>query len=258
MAMIVTFGVQCGGDKQVTVAEYCAQRAEKECTSSLVAACLSTQDACEADRQAACLVESAALMSAKRPFRPEKIGACTSKAAEVHGKSPITPADRLALAEACGRVFSGSAKMGEACANGDSFECDQGLICDARFGRCAAKTVMASGGYCNNPGDICPDTEYCLLEGGLRTCTPRKTEGQPCDAENLCGPTLRCTSGACAKRAGIREACASDDDCAPTAPYCDPFTLGGVCTTGFIPAPTQAECGEYGADAGGPGGAGGA
>jgi hypothetical protein len=269
VATLFVLGVGCGGGggKATTVSDYCDQRAAKECTSNIITKCLATQDACEADRHAACMAEATALMSATRPFQPSNIGACVNKAGEVYSKGTITPADRQALADACGRVFSGTKKQNETCENGD-FDCDQGLICDAGFHLCATREDVSANAPCNNPGNVCPDAQYCLALAGspVRTCNPRKVAGEACDAQNPCAATLRCSGGSCIERIGLGMACATDGDCKPEGPYCDPFN-GNICTAGFSPGTRQAECAEFGwnggsgtggGSGGGTGGAGGA
>jgi hypothetical protein len=254
VATLFVLGVGCGGGggKATTVSDYCDQRATKECTSNILTKCVTTQDACEADRHAACMAEAAALMSSTRTFQTSKIGACVNKAAEVYNKSTVTPTDRQALAEACGRVFSGTKKEDEPCQNGDSFECEQGLICDQGFNLCSKRKNVSADANCNNPGETCPDSQYCLAiaPNPVRSCNPRKGTGETCDAQNPCAATLRCNAGTCADRIDLGMACTADSDCSADGPYCDTFN-GSICTAGFSPGTGQAECREFGSNVGG-------
>jgi hypothetical protein len=231
----------------MTQAEFCAQKASKEC-EGVSLACLSDAPACKAARVQACedfamAQQTAPSSPALRPFRADKAAACISKAAEVYKKSPITPADRSALDEVCARVFSGTRKDTDpdpSC-NFD-YECDSPQICDIWFKTCAKKRVVEASAGCNNPGEVCPSEQFCAAPTPHK-CMPKLTAGMACDDEtNPCLDTLRCAAGVCAApvvTAG--KACSTNSDCVSTAPYCDSYN-GSICTPGFIPSPGSNEC----------------
>jgi hypothetical protein len=245
LAVLLAFGVSCGGGDPMTQTEFCAEKATKEC-DGVAAACLSDPAACKARRVTACEEFAAAQQAAPsspllRPFRPDRASACVSKAAEVYKKSPITPADRAALDDVCARVFAGSNKGVDAPCDND-YECDGGQICDAQYKICAKKTTVSANGGCNNPGEVCPADQFCGT-ASPRKCVPRLTADMACDPTNPCASTLRCAEGVCAKRLNRGDACTSDSDCAPSDPYCDTFN-GSRCTVGFIPSTGSNECVE--------------
>jgi hypothetical protein len=242
----------CGGgssSKPPTEVDYCSQRAAKEC-DGVALNCSVTAIDCQTARVAICSTEVSSIESTQpaRPFRPENIGACVSKTAEIYKKSPITPADRAAVAAVCGRVFSGMKKANDVCATSD-FECDAGLICDTTLAtpRCAAPRTVGATAFCNNPGELCPTGTYCAGAPGARMCTPRLAEGKMCDPVSLpCLESFYCpaSTSMCTKKLGVTLACALDSDCAPTAPYCDPFN-GMTCDVGFAPSPNAPECASF-------------
>ena len=254
-AAAVVMGVGCMGDDPITVEAYCAQRSAREC-EVVAPMCLAVRATCETSRTTLCL--QTLPDRTKRPFQPDAVGACLEKTSEVYRKPTITPQDRQMLAGVCERVFSGTLNIGEPCVS--DFDCRSPYFChnrgtDARV--CAPRTVVMPDAFCNNPGDICPAGQYCAGPTGTRRCVARRAENQPCDAENLCSETLRCnlvgtddnaaTAAAmvCVSRRGPGESCATDDDCAPATPYCNPF-YNNTCDVGFTPSRGNAECVAFG------------
>lgn len=243
----VALALSCGGGGggQMTQAEFCAEKATKECDGVTVA-CLSDPAKCKTQRVAACEEFAAAQQAAPssallRPFRPDKAAACISKAAEVYKKSPITPADRAALDEVCARVFSGTRKSSDAdpsCHN--DYECDPSEICDQGFKQCAKKVTVAANAGCNNPGEVCPASQFCAATAP-RKCTAKLTANMACDETNPCVDTLRCADGVCLERKDRGDACTSNNDCSADFPYCDSYN-GSICTPGFTPATGGKEC----------------
>jgi hypothetical protein len=184
-------------------------------------------------------------MSALRPFRPEHIAACLSKTGLAYSVSIVTPALRAAMDDACQRVFSGSNAGGvsdAACMN--SYECAPALVCDRAL--CAPTSKAAANDPCNEPGAVCPASQFCGGDAPLRRCADKRLTGQACDAATPCLDTLRCAAGLCADKVMIGGACGSDNDCAAVAPYCDPYN-GNRCYQGFKPSLGTAECSAFGA-----------
>jgi hypothetical protein len=264
----VTVGLGCGGGAgPITQAEFCAQKATKEC-DGVAMACLSDPAACKTKRVAACeefaeAQQAPPSSAVLRPFRPDKANACISKAAEVYNKALITPEDRAALDDVCARVFS--AQRNDATCNND-YECDVNQVCDALFNTCAKKKSVAADDFCNNPGDVCPAAQFCNT-AVPRKCVPRLTVNMACDPTNPCAESLTCAAGVCAAGATNGKPCTADSDCATASPYCDPYN-GNLCTSGFRPSTGSKECvvafggadttGGTGGASGGAGGAGGA
>jgi hypothetical protein len=113
ISVTTALGLGCGaGDsKALTQSDFCAQKAEKECTA-IADRCLSMPAPCKAARIAACDAFAAAQQqqpsAVARPFSPDKVPACLSKATEIYAKLSISPADRKAMDDVCARVFSGT------------------------------------------------------------------------------------------------------------------------------------------------------
>jgi len=242
-------GTGCGkSDSPPTVASFCAQKAEKECGTKdkgVAHDCLATLSVCTTTRAAACMA-IATQQSLTYPLRADAIANCLSKTEAAYSQPTITPALRAAADDACARVFSGMNKgrpTDPACTS--TADCDTGLICDRTI--CAAPVTVAANARCNNPGETCPATQYCAGVYPQQICTDKKAAGTACDAVTPCLDTLRCVNAVCADRVGLRGACITDADCAPTAPYCDPYN-GNECFQGFSPASAGGtnECVNFG------------
>ncbi len=261
----------CGskGGSSLTVADFCQQKAEKECGTTsppgVAALCVVSNTACVAHRTILCNTWAAAIQTAfptTRPFVPGRVSACTSKAASVYQMSPIVPSQTDALDAVCELVFSGAKVVGDPCTN--DFECDQNakLICDTSLAVpvCAKNTPISRGAFCGvSPGQICGPAFYCTTPVGqpMKMCVDKKAMGETCDAANPCIDSLRCgPTGICTTRVGVAVACATNDDCSTAAPYCDPYN-GSVCDPGFSPSPGTPECMTFGATGSTPGAGGG-
>lgn len=263
LVALAAISTSCGGggsSAPLTTADFCMQKATRECTG-IAANCGASMTACQAKRLAACTTFVNAIQASVvvRPFRPENIANCVNMAQSVYSKATITPADLAPLDTACNRVFSGKLAVNAACMSSD-YECDVGLICDPVLLVCAKQTVV-TGMYCGNPGETCPTGKSCTAPagGGTRQCTARAGSGESCSDATPCLETLRCdaTSMKCATKAAVSEACTTDDDCAASAPYCDPAG-GNTCDAGFQPTRFNPQCADFGATVSGAGGAGGA
>lgn len=244
----------CGkSDSPPTITSFCAQKAEKECGTKdkgVAHDCGST--VCNTVRAAAC-VTIATQQSMTHPLRADAIANCLSKTDAAYSQMTITPALRAAADDACARVFSGMNKglaTDPACAS--TYDCDTGLICDRTI--CAAPVTVVANARCNNPGEMCPATQYCAGVYPQQICTDKKAAGTACDVSTPCLDTLRCVNALCVDRVGTRGACTTDADCAPTAPYCDPYN-GYECFSGFSPASAGGtnECVSFGGPIGGTG-----
>ena len=232
-----------GGGKPITETDFCNQKAEQECQVS--ARCVTDTDACKADRMAACTAfGTAAKASGTRFFESGNVGNCISKTQSVYAKTaPITPTDTADMNDACNYVFQGKAKVTEACTV--KWDCaDKNHICDK--GLCAPKVTKNSGDLCGNPGEICNTGSFCLMSGATYMCVARVASGMPCNASTPpCLETLRCAAGTCADRVSTGASCTTDDDCASSAPYCDPYA-GSKCDPGLSFAAGSPSCADYG------------
>ena len=234
-----------GGDGSAPLTEdqFCAEKSDGECQVS--AACGLPKDGCRAQRKARCLAFAAASKVPPRVFRPENARACIDKTNAVYAKTVIAPADLAAMNDVCSYVFQGDVEKGQACAV--KYDCKDTVICDK--GLCAERVQKEAGTSCGNAGEVCGAGQYCMqVSAAAYTCVARRTRGTTCDAATPCLETLRC-NGTCVDRLATGGGCASDDDCAASAPYCDPYA-GNRCDVGLIFAPTAiAACADYGGSA---------
>jgi hypothetical protein len=234
------------------VGSFCEQLAAKECGSKAATNCGATAAACKSTRLAACTEWTTAIQTAfstTRSFTSGNIGACLNKVGAIYDKSPIAPADKAEVQDACQRVFSGSKKKNEVCAT--DYECGSGLICDPSLLLCAQKTTLQLQDPCGAvPGAYCAAGLYCTLPVGLtlKVCVAKKAMGEACDTANPCSESLRCdaVTATCKKKADNTEPCTTDSDCLATAPYCDPYFTPVTCDSGFIPARKAPECVVFG------------
>jgi hypothetical protein len=220
------------------VDEFCDAKAEAEC--QVAARCATDAQACRAQRSAACLQLAATMTSASRAFRPENTLICIIETSSTYASaSPITPAERALVDDACNYVFQGSVDPGGACTT--KYDCAGIVICDR--GRCATAVTVEDGEPCRDPGQVCGPGLTCANDPDP-ACTAKKELGEACDAINPCLEELRC-AGTCLSPLPPGSPCTSDGDCDAAAPYCDP-SAGKVCDAGLSFAPGAASCAGYG------------
>ena len=186
---------------------------------------------------------SAAKASGKRKFVEGNVAACINMATAAYAKtSPITPADTADIDEACNYVFQGTGEVQIAeCTV--KYDCAGRVVCDKGF--CANAVTSAVNTPCAGPGAVCAAGSYCAPNAsGNLVCTAKGIAGATCSATVPCLETLRC-AGTCGERLPMNSACTSNDDCATTAPYCDPYQ-GNVCFSGLFFAPNSTSCADYG------------
>jgi len=247
-----------GGGKTITEAEFCAQKAEAECQVS--DDCLSDAMACKTQRVAKCDdFRSAAKASGKRVFKPENVGLCVDRTRGAYAKtSAITPQELSDIDDACNYVYQGAAKKTEACTV--NYDCaDKSHICDK--GLCAPKVMKASGDLCGNPGEVCNPGSSCMMMGATYNCVAKLGVGMTCGGTAApCLENLRCSGGTCMERVALGGTCATNDDCATAAPYCNHYA-SDRCGLGLSFAEGSASCADFGGTSstgtGGSGGAGG-
>ena len=105
--------------------------------------------------------------------------------------------------------------------------------------------VVAAGGNCANPGEVCQPAEYCKAVDGLSICNARADKNAECSATVPCKPNLRC-AGTCMDKVANNAACTSDDECATG--YCNPYapaSVGRTCLPGLSFAPFAPSCEAY-------------
>jgi hypothetical protein len=232
----------CGGKKEMGEDEFCAGFAKREC-DAVVMTCQKTDTApCLTLRTATCKAFAATAKGGKRAFRPDSAEPCLELVSQTYAKALITPHDLETLDQTCDGAFAGTAKANEACTI--DLDCEPSLICDRS--RCGPPRAISSGGNCGNPGEVCPDTEYCRQGDGISTCTRRQDKAAACSATIPCLPGLRCEAGACAEKKPNDVACAHDDEC--QSDYCDPFPPAGMpqtCGLGLSFARFSPSCSAY-------------
>jgi len=247
-ALATVLATACGGggsSTPLTEDQFCDQKAQKEC--QVTDRCgLPSKDTCLAQRKATCLSFAAASKVAPRVFHPENVPKCIDRTGAAYAKGIITPADLADMNDACSYVFQGNVDKFGTCTV--KYDCKGTFICDK--GLCADRVEKAAGQPCGNAGEICVAGQYCTMTPTVTalTCNPKKAKDAVCDPANPCVENLRC-SGTCMALVAAAGACASDSDCAPAAPYCDPYS-GNKCEVGLVFAPTAAAaCAAYGGTA---------
>ncbi len=240
LVVVALLLVACASSSEptLTVDSFCQSKAQAEC--QIASRCGNQVARCVDARRTKCLSAQASQTTGTRVFRPANTQACVDKTNTVYAKSAITPADMTELDQVCGRVVQGTVASLSGCTT--DFDCVGALICDKSL--CAPKVVKKLTELCGNPGELCDVGAYCAAVGGSRQCLAKKNSGEACDASQLCVETQRCAI-TCQPRLPSGGPCASNDDCAPTAPYCDPY-LSNKCDAGLAFAPGAAACKDYG------------
>ena len=267
MAGLITLAVSCGGgsSKPPMVSDFCQMWAAALC--QIADSCLTSKTDCESKALIECQAQATSdQASGVRIFTPANMARCVNETSTVFKKmSGITTTDLDTVADYCNYVFQGTVAKLAACTT--KYDCAgtvDAVICDK--GVCAASATKAAGAGCSDPGAVCTTGSYCS-KGTTQfyTCMPKGKATDACDDSTPCLETLRCSAGKCVARVDIGGACASDDDCSTTAPYCDPyagykcaaslsFSSGSTSCTNFF-SPSTPDGGAAGAG-GAPGAAG--
>jgi hypothetical protein len=221
-------------DKYPDVDSFCTEVANQQC--QVAAKCAATMADCLTARKTQCTSDATAETTTTRQYRSGNAQACIDKTTSTFAMDgTITPAQLTDLANTCGRVFQGTAMALAACTT--DFDCSGSLICDKML--CAPANPVAKGAGCASAGDQCATGSYCSSAGAASVCVAKGATGDMCSAALPCSEDLRCNN-VCGPRFDTGTACASNDDCASTAPYCDPAI--NKCDAGLIFAPGAAAC----------------
>jgi hypothetical protein len=185
-----------GGGKPLTESDFCAKKADAEC--QVTDRCVTTKDACKADRLTVCTAFiAAAKADGKRLFVPGNVDACINKTQSVYAKTaPITPTDLADMDDVCQYVFQGKGAVNvDNCET--KYDCAGKVICDKTF--CAMQKNVTT--TCGNPGDTCPTGNTCAPNAsGISVCSAKGASGDTCDANTPCVEALRCAAGKCTDR----------------------------------------------------------
>jgi hypothetical protein len=226
-------------DKYPSSDSFCEARAKEEC--QVTARCGVTEVACLTARKQACSSFVTQSTGGSRQYRSANAEGCVNKVHDVYsGTAPITPAIQGEIDAACSKVFQGTTKELGACEA--TIDCEGDLICDKKL--CANKVTKNSGELCGNPGEICASGSFCDTSGGAAQCKAKKGRDEVCNDKAPCKEDLRCNN-TCRDRFVAGESCGSNDDCAASAPFCDP-TNSNKCGAGLIFAPGAGSCKAYG------------
>ncbi|HXT99875.1 MAG TPA: hypothetical protein VN903_02720 [Polyangia bacterium] len=244
----------CGGggsSKPITEADFCSQKADAECQAA--DRCVNDKAACKTQRTTACTeFVATAKANNKRVFVPGNVGTCIAKVKAYYAKTtPITVADMNDMTDACNYVFQGSGKVNvDMCDT--KYDCKDRVICDKMF--CAvASAPKAVDQPCGNSGDVCAAGTFCSPNSaGNKVCMARIASGAACSETAPCLENLRCAAGTCMERVGMSGACMTNDDCATTAPFCDPYAMNR-CDQGLSFSPGSLSCNDYGGGGSGTG-----
>lgn len=226
-------------DKFGSSDSFCTAKAESEC-KNLAKKCGASEDACKTKRVAACNNAAAAAANQGRSYRPNAVQDCLDKIEDVYrdNANNVTPEGEKDVVVVCERVFGGSKKEREPCAQ--TFECEGALICD---GVCITKETVSLNGGCANAGQVCATGTYCQAQGGKKFCVEKNKLDEACGTDNPCIESLRCVNR-CIARVTVGQPCDNDGECADEAPFCDLTTTPKKCRPKY--ESTTAACKEFG------------
>ena len=259
VGVIAALAVGCMAKKSPPypdVTSFCNAKAQAECQIAMT--CLIDPDTCATTRAADCnsdAMTATANGTGSRKYTQANAQACIDALDSAYGSGNTTVSfmqlqGKGSITDVCERVFSGNSSMNQQCES--SYDCTGDLICAPVMPGssslvCAPSVTVAEGAFCATPGSTCATDSYCALPsaGAAYQCVSAALESQPCDPVTMpCVSSDRCVpegSGqACEPRVKLGQACQSDDDCAPEAPYCDPYL--GKCTPGQSFAAGAADC----------------
>jgi hypothetical protein len=230
-------------EKYPSIDSFCAAKATEEC--QIYASCAVDVNACNAKRKGLCNADGTAATNAGRHYTSGRVQDCIDKVHTLYQKSPITPSALADANDTCARVYQGTAPNNSPCSS--DYDCAGSSICDK--GLCGTKVLKNLGDGCANAGEVCGGDSYCgkPQPTSPNVCLAKKTSGQPCDGNNPCSTAtpLRCDN-TCQPAFGASHVCADNNDCAPTAPFCDVYN-GNICDAGIIFAPSaKTLCAQYG------------
>jgi hypothetical protein len=175
-----------------------------------------------------------ATASGTRTYSQPDAAACINAVMTAYAQPDVSYATLQNLNTLCEEVFPGTVPQGGACKT--NFDCANASteVCSGQAGStdtlCAPSVMVAAGGFCANPGSVCPPGYYCT------------------------GTTAECQPGGTAAGAGTTASpCTTDANCSPTAPYCDlnvtpknGTSTQGSCETGLSFATGADDCKAYG------------
>jgi hypothetical protein len=259
-ALLAPLAVACSAKSAAPfpdVTSFCASKAQAECQIATTCGFTSSTD-CQTAREALCnqdANDAATSGSHTRKYTQANAAACIGLVNSVYGNNATTiPFAELvgpgSVGDVCERVFSGVAGFNDPCQS--SYDCaDTSEICAPVLPGstalvCAKPTMIVAGALCQDPGDQCATDTYCAMASANVgfTCTASLQEGQSC-ASAPCVSAQRCevtaTGQTCEPRVEANQPCTSNDDCAPEAPYCDPY-VGNLCEKGLSFATQAPDC----------------
>jgi hypothetical protein len=225
-------------DKYPTYDNMCDAKATQEC--QVAARCAVDSNVCKGKRKQACLDAANTALQAGRKYTSGLAEGCVNTTKDIYALPTIAPKDKFKMDDTCARVFAGTAAKGVGCTS--SYDCTGAMICDR--GHCGDRVEKKKGEGCGNPGEVCEAGAFCQNQSGVSICVAREDSGKPCNPTDLCLENLRCDV-VCRDRVGVGAPCQTDDDCASSAPYCDPDS-NHICTAGISFAPGSGDCRPYG------------
>ncbi|HTB74925.1 MAG TPA: hypothetical protein VK762_16865 [Polyangiaceae bacterium] len=262
VGLVAALAVGCMAKKSAPypdVTSFCDAKAEAECQIAMT--CVIDPDQCKVTRVADCNSDAMTATTngtGTRKYTQANAQACIDALNSAYGGGNTTVSfaalqGKGSIADLCGRVFSGNSSMNQPCQS--AYDCTGDLICAPVMPGstslvCASSMTVKEGDFCASPGSTCATDSYCGLPSASAAyqCEAAKLDGQSCDPVTApCVSAERCVSAGtgqvCEARVQAGQSCQSDDDCAPAAPYCDPYA--NKCTAGQSFALGAADCAEF-------------
>jgi hypothetical protein len=224
------------------VSTFCSDWAKAYC--QLATSCEFDPAACTTFQTGQCTsFASTAAASGTRQYSQPNGKACIDALNSAYGGNPteISAAQLTSLNDECNRAFTGNVASDKSCTS--DYDCANNLVCEPILGGggnvCAAVNQKNLGDICGDPGDECQGDSYCApVAGAAPACIATPTTNSACSAAIPCGSTDHCivaagsTSTTCQIRATLGQTCATSDDCAASAAYCDTYPPA-ACVTGL-------------------------
>jgi hypothetical protein len=230
-----------------TVSEFCSDWAKAICQLSN-GPCDFVEATCATYQTGVCMNNVNATLSGTRQYSQPNGKACVDALNAAYGNSPssISATTLFALNATCSKAVVGNEGSDMTCT--DDTDCTGTLVCaplsvgSANGSVCAAVTLKDAGDICGDPGDECQGLSYCAPQPmAAPLCVPTPATGGSCSATIPCGTSDRCVNNVCQARQLSGETCTTNDDCDPSAPYCDTYAPA-ACTNVLTFARGSIDC----------------
>jgi hypothetical protein len=250
------------------VQSFCAEWADRVCTSVVTNACVSTAEQCKPTQVKFC---EGKVPDGKYSSLTAK--ACLDAVGTVYSSTTLTADQRdlvTSFTGACSKIISGSGGKDAVCTDDSDCNRDVDLSCVKKAGsdsgKCEKPVSVGNGESCTAADSVCGAGFYC--DGSH--CVSGGAAGEACSPSKPCGATARCaasgsptggdssadggtadgggappasaTEGTCTALSKKTEACTKDEDCITRICLVKLSTHEGRCNDQILLSANEPSC----------------